>query len=73
MRMKRYYQNADADNVPDYAQDDGPLSATQLAALRKDVHAHLPRGMSLSRETLFKGGEGVPRLGERSMENNGSP
>jgi len=33
--------------------DDGPLTAKQVLALRKDAAKHLPKGKPLSRETLF--------------------
>ncbi len=36
-----------------YAPDDGPLTAKQVRALRKDATEHLPKGEVLSRETLF--------------------
>lgn len=42
-----------ADMLPAYAPDDGPLSAKQIKALRKDVQKHLPSGKVISRETLF--------------------
>ena len=41
------------DNLPAYAPDDGPLTAKQVLALRKDAAKHLPKGKPLSRETLF--------------------
>jgi len=41
------------DVLPDYAPDDGPLTAKQVLALRKDAAKHLPKGKPLSRETLF--------------------
>ncbi len=41
------------DFLPAYAPDDGPLTAKQVLALRKDVAKHLPKGKLLSRETLF--------------------
>lgn len=41
------------DMLPAYELDDGPLTAKQLAALRKDAAKHLPKGKTLSRETLF--------------------
>lgn len=41
------------DVLPAYAPDDGPLTAKQIKALRKDVDKHLPRGKTLSREALF--------------------
>ncbi len=42
-----------ADVLPSYAPDDGPLTAKQLLALRKDATKRLPKGKVLSRETLF--------------------
>ena len=42
-----------ADVLPAYAPDDGPLTAKQIRALREDVQKHLPKGKSLSNETLF--------------------
>lgn len=41
------------DVLPAYAPDDGPLTAKQVRALRKDATEHLPKGEVLSRETLF--------------------
>ena len=41
------------DVLPAYAPDDGPLTAKQVRALRKDATEHLPNGKVLSRETLF--------------------
>jgi hypothetical protein len=41
------------DVLPAYAPDDGPLTAKQVLALRKDAAKHLPKGKTLSRETLF--------------------
>ena len=41
------------DVLPAYATDDGPLTAKQVLALRKDAAKHLPKGKPLSRETLF--------------------
>lgn len=40
--------------LPAYAPDDGPLTASQVKALRKDAAKRLPKGKLLSRETLFK-------------------
>jgi hypothetical protein len=37
-----------------YAPDDGPLTARQIKALRHDAASHLPKGMVLSTETLFR-------------------
>ena len=42
-----------ADVLPAYAPDDGPLTAKQIRALREDVQKHLPKGKTLSNETLF--------------------
>ncbi len=42
-----------ADVLPAYAPDDGPLTAAQVRALRKDANKHLPTGKVLSRQTLF--------------------
>jgi hypothetical protein len=42
-----------ADVLPAYAPDDGPLTAKQIKALRKDADKHLPKGKTLSRQTLF--------------------
>ena len=41
------------DVLPAYAPDDGPLTAKQIRALRKDADKHLPRGKARSREALF--------------------
>ena len=41
------------DVLPAYAPDDGPLTAKQVLALRKDAAKHLPKGKPLSRDTLF--------------------
>jgi hypothetical protein len=41
------------DVLPAYGPDDGPLTAKQVLALRKDAAKHLPKGKPLSRETLF--------------------
>jgi hypothetical protein len=40
--------------LPAYAPDDGPLTASQIAALRKDAAKHLPIGKVLARQDLFK-------------------
>jgi hypothetical protein len=42
------------DVLPAYAPDDGPLTASQVKAMRKDAAKRLPKGKLLSRETLFK-------------------
>lgn len=39
--------------LPAYAPDDGPLTAKQVAALRKDAASRLPKGKTLSRQDLF--------------------
>lgn len=39
--------------LPAYEPDEGPLPTKQVAALRKDVKAHLPKGKVLSRQSLF--------------------
>jgi len=42
-----------SDVLPGYAPDDGPLTAKQILALRKDVDGRLPKGKLLSRDLLF--------------------
>lgn len=42
------------DVLPAYELDDGPLTTKQVAALRKDVEKHFPKGKFISRESLFK-------------------
>lgn len=42
-----------ADVLPAYAPDDGPLTAKQVRALRKDAARHLPGGKTISKEALF--------------------
>jgi hypothetical protein len=42
-----------ADVLPAYAPDDGPLTAKQVLALRKDAATRLPKGKLHSRDTLF--------------------
>lgn len=42
-----------AEVLPAYAPDDGPLTARQIAALRKDAEKHMPKGKAVSRERLF--------------------
>jgi hypothetical protein len=42
------------DVLPAYELDDGPLTTKQVAALRKDVEKHFPKGKLISRESLFK-------------------
>jgi hypothetical protein len=39
--------------LPAYAPDDGPLTAKQITALRKDAAQHLPKGKLLSKQDLF--------------------
>ncbi len=39
--------------LPAYELDDGPLTGEQIAAIRKDVAIHQPRGKLLHRQTLF--------------------
>ena len=41
------------DVLPSYASDDGPLTAKQLLALRKDAAEQLPKGKVISRDVLF--------------------
>lgn len=41
------------DVLPAYAPDDGPLTAQQVKALRKDAEKHLPKGKILVKDTLF--------------------
>jgi hypothetical protein len=41
------------DVLPAYAPDDGPLTTKQIKALRQDANNHLPKGKTLSRESLF--------------------
>ena len=42
------------DVLPGYEPDDGPLTAKQITALRKDAARHLPKGKVLARQDLFK-------------------
>jgi hypothetical protein len=42
------------DVLPAYAPDDGPLTAKQIAAIRKDAAKHLPTGKLLFRQDLFQ-------------------
>jgi hypothetical protein len=42
------------DVLPAYAPDDGPLTAKQIAAIRKDAAKHLPKGKVLFRQDLFQ-------------------
>ena len=39
--------------LPAYEPDDGPLTSSQVAALRKDAAQDLPKGKILSSEALF--------------------
>lgn len=39
--------------LPAYEPDDGPLTAKQSTALRKDSKEHMPRGKVLDRQNLF--------------------
>lgn len=39
--------------LPAYEPDDGPLTATDHAWLRKTTKAHMPKGKLISRKTLF--------------------
>ena len=39
--------------LPAYTQDDGPLTAKQVAAIRKDAKKHPPKGKTLSSQDLF--------------------
>lgn len=41
------------DVLPAYAPDDGPMTAKQIAALRKDAAARLPKGKLISKQELF--------------------
>jgi len=41
------------DYLPAYQPDEGPLTSAQLTALRRDAAQHLPRGKTLSKDTLF--------------------
>lgn len=42
-----------ADVLPAYAPDDGPLTAKQIAVMRKDAEKRLPKGALLSKQDLF--------------------
>lgn len=42
-----------ADVLPAYAPDDGPLTAKQIAVMRKDAAKRLPKGALLSKQDLF--------------------
>ena len=39
--------------LPAYEPDDGPLSARQLASVRKAAKASMPKGKVLDKQTLF--------------------
>jgi hypothetical protein len=41
------------ETLPAYEADDGPLTVRQLAAVRRQAKAALPKGKLLARETLF--------------------
>jgi hypothetical protein len=41
------------DVLPAYDPDDGPLTAKQVLALRKDAAKRLPKGKLLARDALF--------------------
>lgn len=41
------------DVLPAYAPDDGPMTAKQIAVLRKDAAARLPAGKLISKQVLF--------------------
>lgn len=43
-----------SDVLPAYAPDDGPLTAKQISALRKDAAKHLPKGKVISKQTLLQ-------------------
>lgn len=42
------------DVLPTYQPDEGPLTARQVTALRKDAQTRLPKGKVLHTEDLFK-------------------
>ena len=42
-----------ADVLPAYAPDDGPLTAKQIAVMRKDAAKSLPKGALLNKQDLF--------------------
>lgn len=42
-----------ADILPAYDADDGPLTAKQVLALRKDAAKRLPKSKALLRDALF--------------------
>lgn len=39
--------------LPQYPRDDGPLTTKQIAALRRDAQERLPKGKTISRQSLF--------------------
>lgn len=41
------------ETLPSYEPDDGPLTARQLASVRKAAKARLPSGKVVDRQTLF--------------------
>jgi len=43
-----------ADVLPAYPPDDKPLNASEVKALRKDAKAHMLKGKTLTKSTLFK-------------------
>lgn len=43
--------------LPAYEPDDGPLTENQVAALRKDVEQHLPKGNLIESQNLFEPGQ----------------
>ena len=49
MALSKFASNV----LPGYALDDGPLTAKQILALRKDVVGRLPKGKLLSLDLLF--------------------
>jgi hypothetical protein len=53
-RIFRWLSKLANDVLTAYAPDDGPLTAKQIKALRKDAAKHLPKGKTLSKEVLFE-------------------
>ena len=41
------------ETLPAYEPDDGPLTARQIASLRKAAKASMPKGKVLDKQTLF--------------------
>jgi hypothetical protein len=41
------------ETLPGYDADEGPLTASQLAAIKADAAKHMPKGKLLSAESLF--------------------